>query len=59
MNEYELYGRMASAVKSLGGEVTESHYYSNGYMVVEGTMTDGRRVTFWVEERKNEHRSES
>lgn len=53
MNEYELYGRMASAVKSLGGEVTESHYYSNGHMVVEGTMADGRKVTFWVEERKS------
>ena len=53
MNEYELYGRMASAVKSLGGEVTESHYYSNGHMVVEGTMADGRKVTFWVEARKS------
>lgn len=59
MSNYELYGRMASAVKSIGGEVIESHYYSNGYMIVEGVLPDGRKTTFYVEERKDEHRGES
>lgn len=59
MSDHEIYGRMAAAVKNIGGEVVESHYYNNGYMTVEGTLSDGRKISFWVEERKDEHRSES
>ena len=61
MNDHERYGRMSSAVLSIGGHVSSSQYYDSGYMTVEGMLDDGRKIHFWVESKENqdEHRSES